>query len=199
MGETRSEMRLVDQGGNRLYLNAEERQAFLAAAREQDRIHRTFCETLFFTGCRLSEALEITPKRIEIRSGQVILRSLKKRREDIYRSIPVPADYLDTLDMVHNIKQSRRRPKAKDVRLWSWCSVQAWRIVKGVMELADIQDGPHRSPKGLRHSFGVHGCLSNVPLNMLSKWMGHADIKTTAIYANAIGKEEQEIAARMWC
>jgi len=37
---------------------------------------------------------------------------------------------------------------------------------------------------------------------MLSKWMGHADIKTTAIYANtianAIGKEEQDIAARMW-
>ena len=40
--------------------------------------------------------------------------------------------------------------------------------------------------------------VSGVPLNMLSKWMGHADIKTTAIYANAIGKEEQDIAARMW-
>ena len=39
MGETRSELRLVDQGGNRLYLNTEERQAFLAAAREQDRRH----------------------------------------------------------------------------------------------------------------------------------------------------------------
>ena len=36
------------------------------------------------------------------------------------------------------------------------------------------------------------------PLNMLCKGMGHADIKTTAIYANAIGAEEQDIAARMW-
>jgi len=132
MPESTSEMRLTDRSGNRLYLDAGERLAFLAAAREQEHKHRTFCETLFFTGCRLSEALEITPKRIEIRSRQIILRSLKKRRDDIYRSIPVPADYLDTLDMVHNIRQSRRRPKYKDVRLWSWCSVQAWRIVKGV-------------------------------------------------------------------
>ena len=102
------------------------------------------------------------------------------------------------LDMVHEIKQARRRPKAKDVPLWNWHRSQAWRVVKEVMELAEIADGPHRSPKGLRHSFGVHAAVSGVPLNMLSKWMGHADIKTTAIYANAIGKEEQDIAARMW-
>jgi len=32
----------------------------------------------------------------------------------------------------------------------------------------------------------------------LQKWLGHAQLSTTAIYANAIGKEEQDIAARMW-
>jgi len=26
----------------------------------------------------------------------------------------------------------------------------------------------------------------------------HADIKTTSIYANAIGKEEADIASKMW-
>ena len=40
---------------------------FLATARDQERKRRTFCETLFFTGCRLSKALEITPKRVEIK------------------------------------------------------------------------------------------------------------------------------------
>lgn len=198
MAENRSEMRLFDTRGNRLYLDAEERQAFLAAAREQERQKRTFCETLFFTGCRLSEALEVTPKRVELKAGQVILRSLKKRREDVFRAVPVPAEYLDTLDMVHGIRAARRSKKLKDAPLWSWSSVHAWRVIKEVMEAANIADGPHRSPKGLRHSFGVHGSVSGVPLNMLSKWMGHADIKTTAIYANAIGKEEQDIAARMW-
>ncbi|WP_250565504.1 hypothetical protein [Adonisia turfae] len=39
---------------------------------------------------------------------------------------------------------------------------------------------------------------SGIQLNMLQKWMGHPDMKTTAIYANALGDEEREIAARMW-
>ena len=39
---------------------------------------------------------------------------------------------------------------------------------------------------------------SGVPLNMLSKWMGHSTLEVTAIYANATGAEEQGIAARMW-
>jgi len=33
---------------------------------------------------------------------------------------------------------------------------------------------------------------------MLQKWPGHAQISTAAIYADAVGKEEQAIAARMW-
>jgi integrase/recombinase XerD len=39
---------------------------------------------------------------------------------------------------------------------------------------------------------------SEVPLNMAQKWLGHARISTTAIYANATGPEEKLIAGRMW-
>ncbi len=88
-----SEMRLYDTEGNRLYLNAEERTAFLAAARKHPPDVRTFAETLAFTGCRISEALEITPRRVELDSGRVILRTLKKRRSDVYRAVPVPPAY----------------------------------------------------------------------------------------------------------
>lgn len=54
------------------------------------------------------------------------------------------------------------------------------------------------TPKGLRHGFGVAGVTNEVPLNMVQKWLGHTDIATTAIYANAIGEEERQIAAKMW-
>ncbi|MEE8585673.1 MAG: hypothetical protein V3T83_12570 [Acidobacteriota bacterium] len=40
--------------------------------------------------------------------------------------------------------------------------------------------------------------MKGVPLHMLRKWMGHAKIETTAIYADAIGEEQRELAARMW-
>ena len=54
-----NEMRLFDTAGNRLYLNAADRAAFLSVARQQAKAEvRTFCETLHYTGCRLSEALE---------------------------------------------------------------------------------------------------------------------------------------------
>jgi integrase/recombinase XerD len=33
---------------------------------------------------------------------------------------------------------------------------------------------------------------------MLQKWMGHSKMEKTAIYANAMGQEQQQIAARMW-
>ena len=58
--------------------------------------------------------------------------------------------------------------------------------------------GPQATPKGLRHGFGVHALHSGVPLNLLQKWMGHASISVTAIYGNAVGPEEREIAKRMW-
>jgi integrase len=74
---------------------------------------------------------------------------------------------------------------------------QPWRQVTAVMAAADIPAGPHRTSKGLRHGFGVHAIASGVPLNMLSKWMGHASLEVTAIYANALGSEEQGLAARM--
>jgi integrase/recombinase XerD len=70
--------------------------------------------------------------------------------------------------------------------------------VTAVMRDAGIPEGPHRCPKGLRHGYAIHALSKNVPLNMVSKWMGHSQMETTAIYANAVGEEQQSIAARMW-
>jgi integrase len=39
---------------------------------------------------------------------------------------------------------------------------------------------------------------SAVPLNLVQRWLGHASLTTTAIYLDALGDEEREIAARMW-
>ena len=44
-----SEMRLLDTEGRRLYLNAEERAAFLKFARQRDPVHCAFAELLHFT------------------------------------------------------------------------------------------------------------------------------------------------------
>jgi site-specific recombinase XerD len=58
--------------------------------------------------------------------------------------------------------------------------------------------GPKASPKGLRHGFAVGALHSGVPINFVRKWLGHARLSTTEIYAEAVGEEEQAIAARFW-
>ena len=191
-------MRLYDTDGRRLYLNAEERADFLMAASTQPPNTRLFAETLHYTGCRLSEALALTPERVDLAEGRIILNSLKKRSDDVYRSVPVPGEYLTRLDLTFGLRQAQKRRKAKAERLWGWSRVRGWQIIKGIMEVADIADGPHRTPKGLRHAYGINAIGKGVPLNILQKWLGHAQLTTTAIYANAGGKEESELASRMW-
>jgi integrase len=199
-----SEMRLHAPAGNRLYLNAEERAAFLAAARRQTARDRTLCETLHYTGCRPSELVEITPARVDLSAGTVTIRSLKKRRDAsggpriVYRSVPVPPDYLDTLDTAHDLRKAQKSRRQAAQPIFPLTRTRVWQIVKRVMIEAGLPDAPQRSPKGLRHGFGVHAAVSGVPLNMLQKWLGHAQLSTTAIYADAVGKEEQDIARRMW-
>lgn len=66
-----------------------------------------------------------------------------------------------------------------------------------VMVAAEL-DGPHASPKGLRYGFGVAAVSAGIPLNLVQRWLGHAQLSTTAIYAEAVGAEEKDIASRMW-
>ena len=192
---------LFDSQGRRLYLTPEERAAFLKAAKKADRPVRSFCHTLHATGCRISEALQLTPERVDLVAQLVTFETLKQRRRKVYRAVPVPPDYLDTLDMVHGLRELSKRSRAGDRRqqpLWSWSRMTAYRKVKEVMEVAGIEDGPHKMPKGLRHAYGLNAILKGVPVTSLRKWMGHAQLETTAIYVDAVGAQQAEIAARMW-
>jgi integrase/recombinase XerD len=44
----------------------------------------------------------------------------------------------------------------------------------------------------------VHAASQGVPLNLIQRWMGHAQLTTTTIYLEAMGAEEKSFAARMW-
>ena len=127
-----------------------------------------------------------------------MFETLKKRRAGVYRSVPVPPALLNALDLVHGIREHQaRRGKGRGLRLWPWSRMTGWRAIHAVMQKAGLA-GPHASPKGLRHSFGVAAVTAGIPLNLVQKWLGHAQLTTTAIYANATGAEEKNIASKMW-
>jgi len=191
-----AQMRLYDQTNRRLYVNAEERRRFIAVANDQDLPQKALCLTLLHTGCRLSEALSLTSEAVDTMSHLVSIRTLKKRDKHHIREIPIPPVLTRTL-------ASLMEAQANENFLWPEnlnrpvCRITGYRWVKRVMSAAGIS-GAQASPKGLRHGYGVYALRCGVPLTMLRKWMGHASIETTAIYTNAVGKEEMEFAGRMW-
>ena len=195
------EISLYDKHGQRLYLTPDERRAFLKAADSFPREVRSLCHLMAWTGCRISEALEMMPLRVDLANSAAIFRSLKKRNKSHWRSVPISPALLDMLDLVHNIRSVTNKDKLTgkgNYLLWPWSRSTAWRRIKEVMHKAGIE-GAQATPKGLRHGFAIYALSRcDVPLNMLQKWLGHADIATTAIYCNALGEEEKEIASRMW-
>ena len=145
---------------------------------------------LVYTGCRLSEALNVTINAVQPDSGTIAIISLKKRRAGIVREVPVP----DAL--IEAIRQAATQNTEGD-RIWPLSRTWSWTLVKRVMAQAGIA-GIHATPKGLRHGFAIHAVECGVPLTLVQKWLGHAQLSTTAIYANAMGPEERRIASRMW-
>jgi integrase/recombinase XerD len=190
---------LFDANGQRLYITLAERNAFLEAASQADREVRTFCMVMAYSGCRISEALALTGKSIDFGQKAIVFETLKKRKSGIFRAVPVPDTLLDTLNMVHGLQEFAKGKKSRlKLPLWEFSRTTAWRHILEVMNQARVPDGPHKCPKGLRHGFGVIAITTGIPLNMVSKWMGHASLEVTAIYANALGEEQRTIAARMW-
>ena len=183
--------------GHRLYVTPEEREILLAIAKDLPPKERTLCETLAFTGCRISEALHLSRDSVDLSSKCVVFKTLKQREVDISRAVPVPDTYLDTMKLVHGLIGSDRRHDPRPETLWPWKRTKAWEIIKTWFDKAGIH-GPWASPKGLRHGFAVNAITRGVPLTFIKRWLGHSSLETTEIYLQAIGPEEYEIASRMW-
>jgi hypothetical protein len=53
-------------------------------------------------------------------------------------------------------------------------------------------DGRHASPKGQRHASATRCRVRRHLVPLVHKWLGHAQLATTAVYPNAVGAEGQD-------
>jgi len=181
---------MFDRQGNRKYLNGAERRAFArAAGKEPDALRRAFVLTLFNTGCRISEALNLTAERVDPANKAVVFETLKRRKPGHFRAVLIPDALVELLRQV--------TPAQASARVWNFSRPTAYRLVKDCMAQAGITGGM-ASPKGLRHGFAVACLTQKIPLPTVQKWLGHARMETTAIYLEVSGDEERELAKRLW-
>jgi len=182
---------VFDRQGNRKYVNEAERRAyFKAIKKEADKARRVFCLTLFYTGCRISEALNLTAGCVDLSQKAIVFETLKRRHRGVFRSVPVP----DSLAALFGKLLVGVNPASK---VWNMPRSTAYRTIKWHMQQAGVS-GVMASPKGLRHGFAVACITKNIPLPTIQKWMGHAKLETTAIYLGVSGDEERNLAQRLW-
>ena len=205
-------MRIFSPDGEPLYLNTEESERFLTAVRKDtDRNAVIFCTLLHYTGARPTELRELTTDRVNVDESTIILRSIKKRKTDRkgnpkheqYRSIPVPEKIMSLVTLAFDVfaKQKKGKPQL----LWpsddnpnipvNESTVYRW--VKRNMKTAGIS-GKKATSKGLRHGFGVHMVLNNVPLVTIKDLMGHTSTQTTEIYLQVMGGEKKALVLNAW-
>lgn len=183
-------------GGERKYLNQAERQRVLAAAETFDIRQSLFALTLAWTGARISEVLALTPRSFQIDRSLVAMVTLKRRRWSV-REVPIPPDLMRALASEFELAIAQVDHARGDTRLWAMNRVTAWRLIKRVMGRANVS-GRSACPRGLRHAFGVGTLQAGIPITLLQRWMGHARLTTTAIYATVSGPEEFAMAKKFW-
>ena len=179
--------------GQRKYLNQSERLRFFEITKKKSIDIKLFSQLLFFTGARIAEVHNLNVQSIDFSNKTVILETLKRRKRGIFREIPLPPflltilkKYIEELYGKLNINEP----------LFLFSLRTASRHINRIMNEAKIF-GVKGSSRGLRHGFAVHA-VSRVPLTMVSKWLGHSSLETTAIYLDIVGKEEREIAKKLW-
>ena len=166
-----NKMRIYDLKGKRLFLYQDEIQEMLLIAEDVDLLLRTFVETLIYTGCRISEALNLTRKDIHYHQQKITLKS-QNRSGQVFRDVPVPHNYIDTLVAVHCILQRNDNKYRVEKPLWKWTRQHAYELIQESMIRSGIPAGGHRNPKGIRHAYGVNAVLCSVPATISEKMDG---------------------------
>ena len=188
---------LYDRSGKRLYLTPNERSRFLEAAKNHPPKWQTFAKFLLLTGARISEALAVQVDHFDFEDNRVALETLKQRQKGVWRRVPLSVDFMAELNRVHEISKRLGEAQTANHLIWPTSRTTAFERVKEIMRNAGIS-GPQASPKGLRHTFGIHALLCGVPITSVQSWMGHARITTTQIYLQIGGAEEYRVATLMW-
>jgi|MDSW01.1.fsa_nt_gb integrase/recombinase XerC len=166
------------------YLEEDEIERLLQAPREQDRNgfrDRAILETLYSTGCRVSELVNLDINHIDLKRGIALVHGKGKKQR--YAMLGRPA--IDALEdyMRHKqmsglnsaclfLNKNNTRLTARSVR----------RILNKCLQRAGIHSPC--SPHTLRHSFATHLMRRGADLRTVQELLGHESIGSTQIYTH---------------
>ena len=146
---------------------------------------RAMLETLYATGLRVSELVNL--KQHEIGFNEGVLRVIGKGSKE--RLVPLGEVALDWLgEYLKNARPAIIKNQLSDAmfvtaRGGAMTRQAFWQLIKRYAVIAGI-DPARLSPHVLRHAFATHLLNHGADLRVVQLLLGHADISTTQIYTH---------------
>jgi integrase len=137
--------------------------------------HYVLIQTLWMTGARISEILNLTKQDINLENNTILIK-WEKNKEYKNRLIPLHPE----LKLLLQTYTAMMKPEE---RIFKITRQRAHQIVKKYL-------GGH--PHKLRHSYAVHVLKNTNDIVLVKKLLGHKNINSTLVYTKYNLKDEQE-------
>ena len=144
-------------------------------------------------GLRVSEALalEVGDLSLDVELPTLRVRQGKGRKARIVPVHPELHSALSSALQFGNIAESDKIVKASRSTADRWIK----EATAGAQKADAIASGRRISNHTLRHSYARHLLMNGIPINYLSRWLGHSSIQTTLIYLELVPDPTGSLAA----
>lgn len=158
---------------------------------------RTMLEVLYATGMRVSELINLTLERVDLKMKYIIAFG-KGSKERIVPLGSVAAEFLQQYLEKVRPKLTHEDRNTNIVFLafggHELTRQRFWQIIRAYGRKANINKA--LTPHILRHSFATHLLDNGADLRSVQELLGHSDISTTQIYTHLTNKRLRDIYAK---
>lgn len=158
---------------------------------------RTMLEVLYATGMRVSELINLTLERVDLKMKYIIAFG-KGSKERIVPLGSVAAEFLQQYLEKVRPKLTHAGRNTNIVFLafggHELTRQRFWQIIRAYGRKANINKA--LTPHILRHSFATHLLDNGADLRSVQELLGHSDISTTQIYTHLTNKRLRDIYAK---
>ena len=163
------------------YLEADEVNAIIRAAPSPKA--KLLMLQQWRAGLRVSEALDLEVRDLSLDTATPTLR-VRSGKGGKTRLVPVHPELHSALSsaLAYGDISQGKIIEAHTTTAWRWVKT----AVKRAEELGAIAPGKRIGTHTLRHSYARHLLMNGIPINYLSRWLGHSSIQTTLIYLELV-------------
>lgn len=156
---------------------------------------KAMLELLYATGIRVSELIDLNIYNVNLSANIIRCESRgKERMIPLYPSaVRALAEYIERV-RPQMIEQPDEQALFVNLNGHRMTRQGFWKIIKYYQEKAGIQKDI--TPHTLRHSFAAHLLENGADLRSIQEMLGHADISSTQIYTQVVGRKLKDVYAK---